>query len=192
MHKGDLFSTTSPLSHDAREFLLSFDDSSEERVLADCEMNDDQLAIAHIQSLSIRSRADERRADERRASAARRGLQARWAEQFGVARINSARVRWWTLAGGQSPRGTYGGQPPFGWPEQPPAWDHPELWGHGRTPSIAVSQPYPWLLNDDLDHLDDFAEEYGHRFRISNHPSWYFPGRCWFVEWFRADRIKHS
>ena len=180
--KGSKFSTASPLSRDAIEFLLSFDGGSEERVLADREMNDDQLAIARMQCLNYPSRAE-----KRRKNTARRRLQAQWSEQVGVTRMIGTQARWWKLVGGKSPRGTYGQLPPIGWPSWPPAWDHAELWGHPRTPVIAVSQPYPGLLNDDLDGLDDFAEDYGLRFRISNHPSWYFPGRCWFVEWFRDE-----
>lgn len=175
--KGKRVSITSPLSPEARTFLLQFDT---EQVLSDRELNEDQRTIACIQELHLPNRAH-----ERRKSAACKRLQARWSKDFGVVRVNSRRARWWTVAGGRSLKGSYGQKPPVGWPEEPPAWDHGELWGHGRTPSIAVSQPYPWLLNKDIDCLNDFAEQYGLRFRISNYPSWYFPGRCWFVMWFQ-------
>lgn len=185
--KGNRFSTTSPLSREARTFLLQFSDSSEERVLADRAMNEEEIALFRAMS-----RAMPAAVGDRKKNAARRKLQAQWSEQLGVVRINSARARWWNLVDGRSPRGTYGQQPPHGWPDEPPAWDHAEFWGRDRKPSMAVSQPYPWALNHDIDRLDDFADEYGLRFRISNYPSWYFPGRCWFVEWFRDGDIPHD
>ena len=150
-------------------------------------MNEDQVTISRAQGQAVVGTVG-----ERQKTAARRRLQAIWSQQFGVVRITSVRARWWNLAGGRSPRGTYGQLPPPGWPEELPAWDHAELWGHGRAPFIAVSQPYPWLLNRDIGRFNDFANEFGLGFRISNYPSWYFPGRCWFVEWFRGDSIERD
>lgn len=123
--------------------------------------------------------------DNSRRYRAQRRLQSHWADQFNVELYGVTRVRWWNIAGGVSPKLTYNQSPPKGWPEKPPAWDHPSTWIHGKTPLVAVSQPYPWLLNRDIEDLDKFADSYGLNFRISNYPSWHYPGRCWFVEWYR-------
>ena len=187
LSRGDRFSTTSPLLPEAKKFLQQFCDSSGERVLADRAMNDDQIAIAHAQSRAVSVVVE-----ERKKNAARRALQEEWSRQFTVSRIKSLRAGWWQVAGGLAPKGTRLVRPPSGWPEEPPAWDHAELWGRGGKPFVAVSQPYPWLLNRDLDLFNDFAAEYGLRFRISNYPAWYFPGRCWFVEWFRDDSAERD
>ena len=181
--KGDQFSATSPLSQEAKEFFLQFSNSSEERVLNPSAMNAEKLVVFHAQRSA---------GSERPKKAAQRKLQARWSEQHGAVRINGTSRGWWNLIDGQSPKGTYGREPPAGWPQTPPAWEHAELWGRDKKVCIAVSQPYPWVLNKDIDCLNDFADEYGLRFRISNYPSWYRPGRCWFVEWFRDDAAERS
>ena len=54
---------------------------------------------------------------------------------------------------------------------------------------VAVSQPYPWLLNDEIESLNEFAGEYGFRFKISNYTSWHYPSRCWFIEWYGEDSV---
>lgn len=178
--KGDRFSATSPLSQDDKEFLLTFLNSSEERVLSDENMSRDQHKVIEAQN------------DDSRRSRARQRLQSHWADQLNVELHVGTRFRWWNVAGNVSPRGTYGQAPPEGWPEEPPAWDHSSIWVRGKTPLVAVSQPYPWKLNEDIEDLDEFADCYGLNFRISNYPSWHYPGRCWFVEWYRkqnADSI---
>ena len=71
------------------------------------------------------------------------------------------------------------------WSNIPPAWDHSSVWMREGKAMVAVSQPYPWLLNRELDQLDAFAKEFDWQFRISNFFSWHYPGRCWFIEWFR-------
>lgn len=179
--KGNRFHVESPLSVEARDFLLGFSDSCEEITLARHSMNEDQVAIA----LAQRRNGQDNRAGRLR-NAARRRLQSEWAQEFGngLQRLTGAKVRWWTLVGARSPKGTYGQQPPLGWPYMPPAWDHGEIWGRDKVPFVAISQPYPGLLADELDGFDAFGEQFGLRYRISNFPSWYFPRRCWFVEWF--------
>ena len=57
--------------------------------------------------------------------------------------------------------------PPRDWPESPPAWDHPSIWVRDGRLIVAVSQPNPWLLNDEIESLNEFAGEYGFRFKIS-------------------------
>lgn len=143
---------------------MQFGGGSETQVLADWAMNEEETAVFRAVS-----RAMPAAVGDRRKNAARRKLQAQWSEQLGVVRINGARARWWNLVDGRAPRGTSGLQPPLGWPEEPPAWDHAEFWGREKKPFMAVSQPYPWALNRDIDCLDDFADEHGLRsgFRIT-------------------------
>ena len=124
--KGGRFSTTSPLTQEARTFLLQFGDSSEARVLADWAMNEEETAVFRAVS-----RAMPAAVGDRRRNAARRMLQAQWSEQLDVVRINGVRTRWWNLVDGRLPRGTSGPQPPLGWPEEPPAWNHAEFWDRG-------------------------------------------------------------
>ncbi|MDE0330235.1 MAG: hypothetical protein OXL41_00045 [Nitrospinae bacterium] len=180
--KGDRFSATSPLSQENKKFLLTFLNSSEERVLSDENMSRDQHKVIEAKKQD----------DVSRRNKAQRQLQSHWADQLNVELCEDKRVHWWNVVGGVSPRGTYGQSPPKGWPEKPPAWDHSSIWVRGKIPLIAVSQPYPWKLNRDIEDLDEFADSYGLNFRISNYPSWYYPGHCWFIEWYskqNADSI---
>ena len=176
--KGDRFSATSPLSQDDKKFLLTFQNSAEERVLSDENLDSDQHEIFKAREAGVDGSP--------RLGRAQRRLQRLWADQLNVELYTGTCMRWWNVAGGVPPKGTYDQSPPGGWPEKPPAWDHSSIWVRGKRPLVAVSQPYPWLLNRDIADLDEFADSYGLNFRISNYPSWHYPGRCWFVEWYRA------
>ena len=173
MKKGDPFSATFPLNSDDIAFFSSFDDSSEELILDYEKMNDD------VRSLSIATYLDDQ--NERLRLIGK--LRKQWADQRGVEQ--QTEPSWWKIVGGESPAGTYESEPPAGWPQHPPAWDHATVWRgkSNKITSIAVSQPYPWLLNKDIDKLNQFATDYGFIFRITNLPSWHYPGRCWFIEW---------
>lgn len=46
-----------------------------------------------------------------------------------------------------------------------------------------------WRLNREIESLNEFASEYGFRFKVSNYPSWHYPGRCWFIEWYGEDSV---
>ena len=111
-----------------------------------------------------------------------------WANPLGVTKA-TRRARWWQIVGGVSPKGTYGVSPPRDWPATPPAWDHASIWVRNVTPIVAVSQPYPWLLTKEIESLNEFASEYGFRFKVSNYPSWHHPSRCWFIEWYGKDSV---
>ena len=174
--KGDRFSATSPLSQDDKTFLLSFQSGADDRVLSDENLSSDQRDICEAQEAGSRGLSRLRRAQKR--------LQEQWSAQLDVKLYPGTRIRWWNISGSVSPVGTHGRQPPEGWPTQPPAWDHPEIWVRGKTPIVAVSQPYPWLLNKHIEDFNEFAESYGLKFKISNYPSWHYPGHCWFVEWY--------
>ena len=159
--KGDWFSVTSPLSQDDKKLFLTFQGGCEDRVLSDENLNSAQREVVEAREAG--------RDGSSRLHAAQRRLQRLWADSRNV-----------ELYTGESDR-----TPPAGWPELP-AWEHASIWVRGNTPLIAVSQPYPWRLNDHVERLNEFAESHGLNFRISNHPSWYYPGRCWFVEWHQS------
>ena len=129
------------------------------------------------------------RNDARKKRTAQQRLQRLWADPLSVTAYSGTKVRWWSLAGGVSSKGTYGGSPPPDWLERPPAWDHSSIWVRDGKPIVAVSQPYPWLLKDEIERLNKFASTYGLRFKVSNYPSWHYPGRCWFIEWYGEDSI---
>ena len=169
--KGEHFSVGSPLSDDAKRFLLKFCNSSEERVLDDQYLSSDQSKLRR----AIVSELDE--------SLIRAALQRHWADPLRVQLGAVGRYRWWDVAGWHE-TGERGRRE--GWPERPPAWDHGSIWLRDGEPFVAVSQPYPWKLNNDIDELDSFADMYELRFRVSNYPAWHYPGSCWFIEWCSA------
>ena len=171
MRKGNKFVADSPLSNKAKTFLSSFCDS--ELNLSYSSMNHTQINIFHAKD----------KYDYEKSNKLVKRLQKEWADKQGVEL--HTKLSWWTIVGGISPTGTYGRQPPTDWPDSPPAWDHATVWRckHTKKPLIAVSQPYTWLLNKNINKLDQFADDYNFSFRISNDPSWYYPGRCWFIEW---------
>lgn len=171
--KGAPLTLASPLSRGQMDFLAEFSDSCEELVLSERNLSDDKRA-------AISTPNDKRKRLE---------LQRMWANHLGVTKA-TRRAHWWPIVGGVSPKGTYGMSPPRDWPATPPAWDHPSIWARNGRPIIAVSQPYPWLLTKQVEHLNEFASEYGFRFKVSNYPSWHYPGRCWFVEWKRQRRLR--
>ena len=174
LRKGDEFSAHSPLSASEKEFLLQYVGGSEERVLNEEYLSNDQLAAFNI----VKSgNGSQRNPPQQR-------LKENWAQQLGVRLHRGAKGGWWNIAGGVSPKGTYGQSPPEGWPEAPPAWDHGSLWVRGTTILVAVSQPYPWILIKYIEEINDFADTYGLSFRVSNFHSWYYPGCCWFIEWY--------
>ena len=174
LEKGESFSAHSPLSRQEKEFLLQFVGGSEERVLNDKYLSSNQLAAFNI----VKSENGAGR------NPPKQRLIRHWAQQLGVRLNRGAKGGWWSIAGCESPKGTYGQSPPEGWPQRPPAWDHTSLWDRGTGILIAVSQPYPWMLIRDIGEINEFADSYGLKFKISNHPSWYYPGCCWFVEWY--------
>ena len=155
------------------DFFLTFEHSPEERVLSYPHMNRDEVKVI-VADYGTR---EHKMAQER--------LQRHWADRISVELHEGTRFRWWHVAGGVSPKGTYNEEPPKGWPQYPPAWDHGRIWVRGKVPLIAVSQPYPWLLNEDIEKLNGFADLYGLNFRISSYPSWHNPGHCWFMEWYQ-------
>ena len=174
--KGAPLTFVSPLKRTQMDFLAEFSDSSDERILNDQHLDKHQQAVISAHD------------DGRKKSAAQRELEHQWTRRLDVTKATSS-VRWWNIVGGISPKGTYGRLPPQGWLQKPPAWDHPSIWvGNGR-PIVAVSQPYPWLLNEEMESLNEFAGDYGFRFKVSNYPSWHYPGRCWFIEWYREDSV---
>ena len=180
--KGDGFSVHSPLSRSEKDFLLQFMRGSEERVLNDEYLSSDQRAAFNI----VKSGHGTRR------NPAQQRLRRHWAQQLGVRVHEGAKGGWWNIVGGVSPKGTYGRSPPEGWPQSPPAWDHPSIWVRGQKFLIAVSQPYPWSLNDAIDEINEFAGSYELSFKISNFPSWYYPGCCWFIEWYSKKSPKEG
>ena len=172
--KGDRFSVHSPLSQDSAAFLLQFVGGSEEQVLEQEHLNSDQRKAFKVVKAG----------ESAYMNPASQKLMRVWSQQLDVQRLRGARTSWWNIAGGLSPKGTYGRSPPEGWPEKPPAWDHATIWGREKFPLIAVSQPYPWMLNRDIKAFNEFGDAYGLSFRISNFPSWHYPGQCWFIEWY--------
>ncbi len=173
--KGAPQTLASPLSRSEKDFLASFSNSRDERVLSDQHLNNAQQAV-----ICARNDASKEEAQGE--------LQRRWAFALKVTKA-TGRVRWWQVVGDVSPKGTYGMSPPGNWPKRPPAWDHPSIWVRNGRPIVAVSQPYPWLLNDEIESLNEFAGEYGFRFKISNYTSWHYPSRCWFIEWYGEDSV---
>lgn len=185
LKKGGPVSLKSPLASSEKEFLLQFVGGSEARVLDDEYLNSDQLAAFEV----VKS------GDSTRRNPAKKRLMRHWAQQLNVRLHSGVKGGWWNIAGGISPKGTYGQSPPEGWPQRPPAWDHSSIWVRGKRFLIAVSQPYPWLLMKEIDQMNEFADSYELNFEISNHPSWYYPGCCWFIEWYSKnspdDIIEH-
>ena len=183
--KGERFTAHSPLSLREKEFLAQFNGGSGERVLNDEYLSSDQIAAFDLARLG----------DANRNSPAKQRLVNQWTHQLGVRIHKGVKGGWWKLAGGVSPKGTYGRSPPEGWPARLPAWDHGSLWARDAEILLAVSQPYPWKLIDDLGEINEFAESFGLNFKISNFPSWYFPGCCWFIEWYSSlgprDIVEH-
>ena len=172
LRKGEFVLIESPLNSDERRFLLSFEDSSEERVLADCCLSKDQSVVRR----AIKEEVDNTRS-------MRTTLESHWADPRRLERDTRNRFHWWHVACG----GRTGGREPTrpdGRPEEPPAWDHPSIWVRDGVPVIAVSEPYPWLLNKEIDQLNHFAGAHELSFRISNYPAWHYPGSCWFIEWY--------
>lgn len=162
----------SPLNSDERQFLLSFENSSEERVLADRCLSKDQALVRR----AVKEEEDNK-------ISLRTTLASHWADARRLERHTRNRFQWWHVAYG----GRKGGRGPTrtdGRPVKPPAWDHPSLWVRDGAPVVAVSQPYPWLLNEHIDQLNDFARDHELSFRISNSPAWHYPGSCWFIEWY--------
>lgn len=174
--KGDVFTATPPLSQDDKTFVLSFQSGADDRLIRYENLSSDQRAICEAREAGSRGLSRLRKAQKR--------LQEHWSADLDVKLYTGTRIQWWNIAGGVSPGGTHGRRPPEGWPARPPAWDHGEIWVRGKAPIVAVSQPYPWLLNDHIDELNDFADSYGWKFKITNCPSWFYPGRCWFIEWY--------
>lgn len=171
LRKGEIVSIESPINSDDKRFLRSFEDSSEERVLADRWLSKDQSALRSAINEGVDT------------TSIRTTLEAHWADPARLVRDTRNRFRWWHVAR----RGGTGGEAqkrPIGWPEVPPAWDHGSIWVRNAVPVIAVSQPYPWKLSKDIDQLNHFARAHGLSFRISNYPSSHYPGSCWFVEWY--------
>lgn len=67
----------------------------------------------------------------------------------------------------------------------PPCNDHHTLWKHvGQiTPVVFVAQPYPYDMTDEKrQQLDDYCVGNGLNYRISNNPSWHYPGEVLFIE----------
>ena len=179
--KGERFSEVSPLGRASKEFLGQFLNDANTQVLSAENLSVDQVLVAN--AVGEGNKGVER---------SRRTLQKHWADPLGV-ELSRKTVRcWWKIVGAASPKGSWGRTPPDGWPRTPPAWDHASIWSRSGKPEIAVSQPYPWLLNQEMDQLNDFAEDYGFVFRISNYPSWHYPGRCWFMEWTNRDNPIHT
>ena len=169
LHKGKRLSASSPLSPETKRFFLGFSDSSEEHVLDNRHLSKDQSALNTVIQEGIKPPD-------------RSALQAHWADPLRVEHDDSRSFSWWHVALATSSAGTAQARPD-GWPKTPPAWDHHSIWTRDGAPVIAVSQPYPWMLNRDLSLLDDFSHTSGLRLRVSNYPAWHFPGRCWFIEW---------
>ena len=169
--KGERFFAESPLSTDAKRFLLTFSDSSEERVLSDERLSRDQFELR---------KAIVDKSETGTVNRLRSILQSHWADPLGVEETTEKQVRWHDVAG-QSGKAERGREDDY--PDSLPAWDHGSIWVRDDKPIIAVSQPYPWMLNRDVDELDVFAERHGLKFCVSNYPSWHYPGECWFVEW---------
>ena len=179
--KGERFSEVSPLGRASKEFLGQFLDDANTQVLSAENLSVDQVLVANAV-----------REGNNSVERSRRTLQKHWADPLGV-ELSKKTVRcWWKIVGASSPKGSWGTTPPDGWPRTPPAWDHASIWSRSGKPEIAVSQPYPWLLNKKMDQLNDFADDYGFVFRISNYPSWHYPGRCWFMEWTNRDNPIHA
>ena len=177
--KGERFSEVSPLGRASKDFLGQFLDN--DAVLSAENLSVDQVLVANAV-----------REGNNSVERSRRTLQKHWADPLGV-ELSRKTVRcWWEIVGASSPQGSWGKTPPDGWPRTPPAWDHASIWSRSGKPEIAVSQPYSWLLNQEMDQLNDFAEDYGFVFRISNYPSWHYPGRCWFMEWTNRDNPIHT
>ena len=175
MQKGDRFSADFPLNSEVKTFLSSFEDSSEEIVLSYDNMEETERALSDVVLLDDQNERVRLTAE----------FKNEWANEREVEQ--QTKRSWWKIVGGVSPVGTYGREPPTDWPRHPPAWDHATVWRCKSTKqtSIAVAQPYPWLLNNEIDKINQFAVDYNFRFRISNFPSWHFPGRCWFIEWWK-------
>ena len=171
---GKEFSAHSPLSRNEKEFLLQFEGGSKERVLNDECLNDEQLAASN----------DVKSGNGSRRNRPQQRLKNNWAQQLGVRLHRGSKGGWWNIAGGVSPKGTYGRSLPEGWPKSPPAWDHGSLWVRGTRILVAVSQPYPWMLIKNIEEVNGFAKTYGLSFKVSNFPSWHYPGFCWFFEWY--------
>ena len=176
LKKGERFSTTYPLSAEDKEFFMQFNRGCEDRVLSDMNLSEDQIKVARLMDQGGYN-----------AEESKQKLQAHWADPHGVELSRKIVDRWWKVAGVSARKGSRGMSPPEGWPDEPPAWDHDSIWNCNGEVVIAVSQPYPWKLNKDLEKFNDFADEYNLTFRISNYPSWYYPGHCWFIEWHRRD-----
>ena len=173
MKKGCRFTVDSPLNADVKTFLSSFENGSEETVLSYDNMDDTERALSHAVVRDDHKKRKRLTNKLKNESAKKRGVE------------QQSKNSWWKIVGGVSPVGTYGREPPTDWPRRPPAWDHATVWRCKLTkqPLIAVAQPYPWLLVDKIEQINQFAVDYNFRFRISNFPSWHFPGSCWFIEW---------
>ena len=174
MQKGDRFSAAFPLNSDVKTFLLSFENSSEEIVLSYDKLEDTERTLSDVVLL-----------DQNERSRLTGEIKKKWANERGVEQ--QTKQSWWKIVGGVSPVGTYGREHPRDWPPNPPAWDHATVWRCKSTKqtSLALSQPYSWMLNKDIDKFNEFAVDYNFGFRISNYPSWHYPGRCWFIEWWK-------
>lgn len=168
--KGERF-FESPLSAEAKRFLLTFSSSSEERVLSDRHLSKDQSELRG--AIDDRAKADT-------INRLQSKLQSHWADPLGVQVAEVGRFRWWDVA--RFRRTDERGRE-VDCPERPPAWDHGSIWVREGKPIIAVSQLYPWLLNKDVEKLDAFAERYTLKFYVSNYPAWHYPGQCWLIEW---------
>ena len=154
MQKGDRFSAAFPLNSDVKTFLLSFENSSEEIVLSYDKLEDTERALSDVVLLDLNKR-----------SRLTGKIKKKWANERGVEQ--QTKQSWWKMVGGASPIGTYGNEPPTDWPPNPPAWDHTTVWRCKSTnqTSLAVSQPYPWLLNQEIEKFNQFAIDYKFKFR---------------------------
>ena len=178
--KGERFSADFPLSLEDKRFLQQFTAGSEEVVLAGENLSRDQRKVVSALKEYEQTGVIKVEALKEKLSKSRQKLADHWADSLGVERFPHRDHCLQRLTGA---RLSDQHQSLVDSDDVPPAWDHGEIWSRAGEPAIAVSQPYSGMIIDHLEEFNDFASTHNLRFRISNYPSWYYPGSCWFMEW---------